>query len=594
MRKSQSSTGSRLLRAGIATAATAALVVGASATPAYATDVAFATSPSTGALGASTTVTATGTGVLTSITTPGARVVASGATCSTTFGTTSPTLIAVTVSKTNDGVASITAPATLAPGAYRFCLYAGTTGTSAIAGHATTDFTIGTATPTLAPAVGPAASGGTITATGANPYLSSTTTIGATLSIAACPATYTNSGANIVSTVVKTGNSVATVTTPAGLTAPNLYNVCIYNGTAGASALLGSASYTALPALTLSQSSGPTGGTNTVTATSPTKILLGITTPGVTMSRAVCPNTYTTTGNEVPTPITRISDNKLAFPIPSTVALATNQQGALTELSAAYNVCVYTGTSGTDTLIAAPPTYTINPVLGLATSNTVNPPGGPSQGGSFVTITGSGFPYPATVDTVVSASLGGSPIDQLRVTSATTMTGYTTAHAAGPVTLSVTTASGTKTKASAFTYSYGIQIAPTTAAGGSSPASLTLDILGAGFSGLTFNAVGNTSDAHVFLVNDTYDNTADSSVTTSWATPPVTECTGVIPIGDQEILCTLNLAKRLSAAGALTTSTVPDGTYTVIVVSSGAVGATLNQPDKSIISSGSTFTVAPY
>ena len=595
MRKSLLSTRSRLLRAGIATTATAVLVVGAAAAPAYAVDVAFAVSPSTGQYGGGTTVTATGTNVLASITTPGARVVASTASCDATYGLTSPTKVAVTVSKTDDNTASITAPV-LAIGAYKFCLYAGTTQTSAIAGHASGAFTVTTATPTLSPAVGPPASGTTITATGTTPYLGTATTIGATMSTAACPATYTNSGANIVATVVKTSGTIATVTAPAGLTAPNTYYICIYNGiTAGTSTLLGSASYTALPALSLSQNSGPTGGTNTITANAtPVRVLAGITSPGVTMSRGACPSTYTTNSSNFAATPTRISDYKLAFVIPATVALATNSSGALTELSADYNVCLYTGTGSSDTLIAAPPTYTINPVLGLASSNTVNPPGGPAAGGSFVTITGSGFPYPATSDTVISASLGGSPIDQLRVTSSTTLTGYTTAHAAGPVNLSVTTASGTKTVANAFTYSYGIQIAPNTAAGGSSPASLTLDILGAGFSGLTFNAVGNTTDAHVFLVNDTYNNAADSTTAANWATPPVTECTNVIPINDEEILCTLNLAKQLTAAGALTTATVPDGTYTVIVVSNGAVGATLNQPNKSIISSGSTFTVAPY
>ena len=586
MRKSHSGTRSRLLRAGIATTATAALVVGAAAVPAYAADVAFGISPSSGQIGGGTVITATGTGVLTSITTPGARVVASTATCDATYGLTSTTKVAVTVSKTDDNTAAITAPV-LDRGTYKFCLYAGTAQTSAIAGHASANFAVITAVLTAAPTLGTPASGNTITATGSTPYLTSATTVGATLSTAACPANYTPSGANLVATVVKTSNSIATITTPAGMTAPNVYNICVYNGiTAGTSTLLGSGPYNAMPAITLSQSSGPTAGGNTITATSTARILAGITSPGVTMSRTACPATYTTNSTNFAATPTRISDYKLALAIPVGVALGSG------ELGVDYNVCVYTGTSGTDTLITAPATYTINPILGLASSNTVSPSGGPAQGGSFVTITGSGFPYPATADTEVSASLGGSPIDELRVTSATQMTGYTTAHAAGPVTLSVTTASGTKTKASAFTYSYGIQIAPTTATPSST---VTLDVLGAGFSGLTFNAVGKTSDAHVFLVNDTYDNTADSTTVTNWATPPVTECTGIVPITDEEILCSLDLSKTMTAAGALTAAAaVPQGTYTVIVVSSGAVGATLGQPDKSIISSGSTFTVAPY
>lgn len=590
MRKSPSSTGGRLLRAGIASAAATVVVLAAAASPVYAV-VNFTVAPTSGGLGGGTTITASATGVLTGITTPGARVVASTATCATSYGTTSAANPVVTVSKTDDNTASITAPV-LNLGAYKFCLYAGTTGTSALAGSATNNFTVVAAAPTLAPAVGPTTSGITVTATGAAPYLTAATTVGATYSTAACPATYTPSGNNIVATAARTSPTVATITAPAGLTAPNVYNVCVYGGTiSGTSALFGSASYTALPALSLSQNSGPTGGTNTITASSLVRVLAGITSPGVTMSRTACPGTYTTTGGNIAATPTRISDYKLAFAIPSTVALATNGSGALTELSADYNVCLYTGTSGTDTLIAAPPTYTINPVLTLAASNTVSPSGGPAAGGSFVTITGSGFPYPATSDTVISASLGGSPIDQLRVTSSTTLTGYTTAHAPGAVTLSVTTASGTKTKGSAFTYSYGIQIAPTTAI---PSASVTLDILGAGFSSLVFNATGNTSDAHVFLVNDTYDSTADSTTAANWANPPVTECTSIVPITDEEILCTLDLSKTMTAAGSLTSSPVARGTYTVIVVSDGSVGATLTQPQKSIISSGSTFTVADY
>jgi hypothetical protein len=119
--------------------------------------------------------------------------------------------------------------------------------------------------------------------------------------------------------------------------------------------------------------------------------------------------------------------------------------------------------------------------------------------------------------------------------------------------------------------------------------------MGVGFSGLTFGGAPNSSSAHVFLVNDTYSPTADGGTPTDWATPPVTECGGVIPISDNEIICELDLGETLDPDGTVDTATnVGEGTYTVAVVSNGSVGATLNASDVSIISSGSTFTVSPY
>jgi hypothetical protein len=589
MRKSQPRTGTRLVRAGLATAAAGAVVVAGAPTPASAANMAFTISPTSGPLGANTVITVSATGLLTGVTTPTARFVLNATVCPTTLGATSTTnLAAAAAAKTTDDAGTVTSSNALGLGNYRVCIYNGTATTAALEGTSSTPYQVTAAAPVLSATAGPAAGGNQITVTGPSgaAYLTSVTTVTALFTTAGtCPATYTATG-NLTATATKTSTSVATVTVPSGLTEGSSYTVCLYNGAASTSALIGtsSAAYSALPSATLSPTVGQTGGGNTITAGSTAAFLTGIGSPGVTFSRTACPATYTATGdNTAASTVTKISNAKVAVGVPSAVAFTGG------ETTAAYNVCIYGGTGGSDTLIAAPATYTIAPAV---TVTAISPSGGPTQGGSRVTITGTGFPFPQAEDTVISVSLGGAPLSDVQVTSSTSITGITTARAPDQVAVAVTTASGTKTLASAYTYSYGITVTPNTAA---PEAAVYLDIMGVGFSGLTFGGAPNSSSAHVFLVNDTYSPTADGGTPTDWATPPVTECGGVIPISDNEIICELDLGETLDPDGTVDTATnVGEGTYTVAVVSNGSVGATLNASDVSIISSGSTFTVSPY
>jgi hypothetical protein len=589
MRKSEARTGPRLIRAGIATAAAAAVVVAGTGTPAFADDKAFAFTPTTAPIGAATELTtSTVTGLMSGISSPGARVVASTATCATTYGTTSATNLAVPADDSSADVATITVPAELALGTYKVCLYAGTTPTSAIAGHSTSTLTIAAAQPALSQIAGPIGGGNQITLN-ASGFLTKATAIGATFGTATCPATYTTASPNIVvSSPTRTSADVATLTVPATLAENSSYNVCIYNGiTAGTSALIGKSgsTYSVKPAVTLSPQQGPSGGTNNITVSSTSAILSGVTSPGVLFSRLACPATYgTASGILAGGSPQKITNYKVVVQVPTGVALTDS-----TEATAKYNVCLYTNTS-TGPLVAAPGTYTIAPVL---TVTGVSPAAGPAQGGSEVTITGAGFPEAA--DALVTASIGGSELEHVRVIDENTLTGTTTSHAPGTANVSVTTAAGTKsTTNSPYTYTYGITVSPNTAP--NTAATVYLDVLGAGFSGMTFGSTGHTTGAHVFLVtNAGYDPAATS---TNWTNPPVTECTSVLKISDNEIICTLNLTQRSTAAGPLTTgggNNVPNGTYTVAVVSDGTPGASLVAgTDVSIISSGSTFTVAPY
>ncbi|MCA2215926.1 IPT/TIG domain-containing protein [Jidongwangia harbinensis] len=595
MRKSHPRRGPRLFRAGLATAAAVILVVAGVQTPAFATNTPFTITPSTGPLGGNTVIAVAGTNLLTGVTAPAARFIANATgttTCPATLGTVSATNIAASAAtKNTDNDGTVTTPNTLALGSYRVCLYTSSAAAAVLEGTSTTLYVVAAAAPVLSPSAGPVSGGNSITLTGPSgaPYLTTATTVGAAFTTAStCPATYTTTAPNIVaSTVTRTSTSVATLTVPSGLALGTNYNICVYNGAvAGTSVLIGKSAtaYGTLTGLTLSPTVGPSGGTNTITATAATAVLSGVTSPAVTFTEGSCSATYTGTGAYIPsTTVTKISNTKVVVLVPTGVVLG---GGENTE---EYSVCVYAGNTGTDALIAAPGSYTIAPTL---TVTGVSPAGGPAQGGSLVTIAGGGFPYPADEDTVISASIGGAPLENIEVLSASAIRGTTTERAPGLASVSVTTAAGTKTLADAFTFSYGISVEPNTAPTNTTP---YVDILGVGFDGLTFGTGNpNTGGARVFLVNDSYSNLADSGTPANYATPPVTECTGVLKIDDNEIICQLQLVSTLNPAGTVNTTDVVNGTYTIAVVSNSAVAATLTSSSVSIISSGSTFTVSPY
>ncbi|MEV4709259.1 IPT/TIG domain-containing protein [Actinoplanes sp. NPDC049316] len=581
MRKS-TSTRSRLARAGIATGVIAAAVL-ATGAPAYAADTAVVLSPTTGPTGGGNTVTFTGTGVFTGSTVYSGRLIPGAGTCAVAPGTANTTTnVTVAVTKVDNDNGSFVVP-NLAVGSWRLCLFnvATTSTTGTLIGHSSNTYTVSLASPTLNPSAGPGGTATSITATGSptgNTFIGSASTVGAVFSLTSCPTTYTATG-NVVATATKTSTSVATISAPATLVAPNTYNVCLYNGTAATSALIGTSTYSALPTVTLSPAVGPDAGGNTITVSSTTAFLAGVASPTAVFSRDNCTPYYPQTGSPIAsTTVNRITDNKVAILVPVGVALNVG------ETTAPYNTCIYTGTTASDALVAVPSTYTIAPAL---TVTSVSPAQGPAQGGSLVTITGAGFPTAA--DAVVSAAVGGSPLTRVKVLNGTTLTGYTTAHAPGSANVSVTTAAGTKTASGTpYTYTYGITVSPNTAPAGTTP---YVDILGAGFSSLTFGTTPQDADTHVFLVDDRYDPAGGSG---TWTNPPVTECTGVIVISDTEIICQLDLANTLTAAGGSSTSDPAEGTYTLELVTDATPGATLAATATSIISSGSTFTVAPY
>ncbi|WP_033342359.1 IPT/TIG domain-containing protein [Catenuloplanes japonicus] len=709
MRKSQPTTGRRLLRAGIATGAVAAVLL-AAAPPALAASTAVTLSPPTGPTTGTNVITASGPGLLTGISTPAttteARFVAS-TTCPATAGTVTATNIKATsvaagTSPTDD--LDITVPVLAAvPTTYKVCIYgsgsgATTTSSPLIGSNASATVTYRTHyAPVLAPTTGPAGGGNTVTLT-STALIGTGTTVGSVLNPTVCAGTYTTTGANIVATTVKTSADVATITIPATAAAPSTYKVCLYNGTTVGTSLLigvGDALYTpkypqitlsamtgknaggnsitgtatglftgspaivfsaaptcpstygtpdsdliatftktadvatitvptgvlvpnvynvcayvsnassssaiigasgdtytpSVPTLTLNPDSGSTATATTITVNSTQNFLLGVTTPGATLSKAACPSKYTTTGsNFAATGPVRISNTKAAITVPTTVVHDTVAS------TTSYNVCVYNGSAGSSTLVGTS-TYRVGAALAVST---ISPTGGPAQGGSEVTITGTGFTPGLT------ASIAGSPITNIVVASSTTFTGTTTPHASGiGLSLTVTTEAGTKTKTSAFDYTFGITVTPNTAPSGTT--SVTLDVLGAGFSSIGFanpTVVGNNADAHVYLVRGgTGSATAYNPLETGAGNgiktiPQIQECGSVLVISDLELLCTLNLNDSVTNATPPVAGqgAVPEGTYTITVVASGISAASVPAAaiSRSLITSGSTFTVAPY
>jgi len=354
--------------------------------------------------------------------------------------------------------------------------------------------------------------------------------------------------------------------------------------------------------LTLSSTNGPAAGGTTITASSTAAYLNGVTAPVSVFLIPVCPTTYTTVASAPTTPTTTTGGVAVVTTRKLTTSKATVLTPALpvvgTTGSTKYNLCIYTGSGGSAALVGTG-SYTVAAAPGI-TTGAISPGSGPALGGSLITVTGTNLP---TAAGSISGTLGGAPLTAVTPISPTSFTALTPAHAPGATTLSVTTAAGTQTLATAYTYANGLAISPNTAPAATSTSSnpVYVDVLGAGFSNYTFGTTA--TQARVWLVDGKYDpGTATSNAgnpATVWVEGPMAECTGVIVISDTELICSLNLA-----TGALVPTTslansgtplVPDGTYTLTVVNqSGVAKGSAVGYLQSDISSGSTFTVAPY
>jgi hypothetical protein len=447
MRTSMSSTRSRRVRAGIATGAIAAVLLGTIATPAYATSV-ITVSPNTGAAGAVSTITATGVGgsgvaaLFASTTgTPGVTFASSG-TCPGTYATTAATgNVNATAVKAGIDAATITLPAALIPGTYGVCVYATNVAAAAPANTGTAPtYTVTPGVPVLAPATGVPGVVTSIVATAPTAFLNTIATPGVNFSVGgSCVATYTSaaSATNLIASATKSvDHKVATVTPPAGLAAGVEYNVCFYAGVVdGVSVLLGAGStkYSATAApVTLSAATGASGGTNTITATATTALFASLNNVGVNFVTTACDATYQDSpANKAVTASATSTTATIVVPAGVVAATAT---------PVAYRVCIYSSTvDDTSPLLGATTTlaYTVSlPTIALSVTS------GKSGGGNTITATGPtnflvgnatpGVAFttsacPATYTTATNLTVTGQRIalDKLAITVPSNVTGST-------------------------------------------------------------------------------------------------------------------------------------------------------------------------
>ena len=368
-------------------------------------------------------------------------------------------------------------------------------------------------------------------------------------------------------------------------------------------------------AATLSAASGKSGGGNTITATVPTAAFNA----GNTFTEfqvGATATTKCTAGWQAAAAVTAtsgvvdssgasyqriLSGNKLVITVPSGVALpVANPPTSLT-----FNLCVYSSQSapsGTTSNVLAETKYTIAAQPTFSNGVNPNPPAikpaaGPALGGNTVQINGTGFV--GSTAQPVTATLGGVALKIVSVnTAGTLITATVPARAAASgVSLVVNTLGGSVTKTSAYDFTNGIIVSPNTTP--TATAATDLDIQGAGFSTMTWTTTDGTTpddtNAHVYAVSGAYDPSGAGSK----AKGETGECVNVLVISDTELICTLN---TLHAYNQNADSAIGDGAYTITVVNDGrndvqTAGTNYDSTDpftSTIITSGSTFTVAPY
>ncbi len=585
MRKSNSRTRSRLALAGMSTGAiAAALLVAPQA--AFATDTAAVATPGGGPN--SGTITVAATGMLTSIPGPlgGYFVPGSGA-CAATYAPTTVGAIVAAPTRVDDNSATVTVPATLtltsgAAKQYTYCLYVGTTAsTSAVAGHATY---VVTPVTTFAPNSGPSGGGNSITVT--LPTGSTLpVTVGASFTAKGntCPALYSTTDATLNGSVVRTSDTVATVTVPLGVAGagaqPNPWSVCLYAGTTDATSLVAATAATpytvTLPPATLSSVIGAPGTATpapNLTVSSTNNFLTGYSTPAGLVQAAACPGVYPSSpAANTPAAARKVANNKATVTLPLATTVSTTP----------YNVCIYSSnsTSTGKLLTSAPYTATTVPTL-----TKVTPAAGPGMGGSMITVTGANFP---TAPGSVRATIGGIPLMNITPVSDTAFTAVTPMHSIGDaLPLVLTTDAGSVNLAAAYSYTNSLQVTPNTAP---SSAPVDVDVTGVGFLPLSFAAnsdLTTSTNAHVYLVKGTYDSTTTGagtmpSASNTKANGPVAECNSVLVVSDNELICTLHLEQQvnaastysLTAAGRTLTPTVDTVAGSAVVNTTGAVSA---------------------
>ncbi|KUL32652.1 hypothetical protein ADL15_19240 [Actinoplanes awajinensis subsp. mycoplanecinus] len=348
-------------------------------------------------------------------------------------------------------------------------------------------------------------------------------------------------------------------------------------GVTAAAVLSANPAMAAVEVATVSPSSGPTAGGNTVTLSvatlsDPAQSFIQGSTAVTLENAATCSASLTAAPSfplVAPAAVTVVSATKLAFTVPSG---ATTTGG----ISAAndYNVCAYSAPGAVPgastaawTLIgkaeAAGGTYHVG---ASPTITSITPRAAGTQGGGTLIISGTGL------DSTGTWSLGGTTVTPTVNGAFTLATVTIPAHAAGGPFALVHTKSegGTAIYPAAFTYAAGLNVTPNTAS--NTKARTDVSVTGTNFSSINFTTTtGKTPDdanGHVYLVKGNYDPAKTGLVK---ANPQTTECLNVVPISDSELLCSLYLAGGgYSMSTARTVSATVTGT--TLTAAAGAFG----------------------
>jgi hypothetical protein len=305
-------------------------------------------------------------------------------------------------------------------------------------------------TPTIPPTVssvspssGTSLGGTAVTITGANFEAGAAVTIGGT------PAT----------NVVMVSGTEITATTPAGIAGPATVTVTV-NQQSGS--LASGFTYVLIPTVTsVSPNSGATVGGTAVTITG-TNFATGAT---VTFGGAAATNV---------------------------VAVSATQITATTPAGSAGAVTVTVTVGGQSGGLANGFTYVIIPTV-----TSVSPSGGPTTGGTAVTITGTNFATGATV------TFGGTAATSVVVVSGTQITATTPTGSAGPVTVTVTLNGQSGSLANGFIYTLPPTVTGVSPNTGPTGGGTAVTITGTNFASGATVTFGGTAATSVVVVSGT-------------------------------------------------------------------------------------------
>ncbi|GAA3952835.1 IPT/TIG domain-containing protein [Actinoplanes auranticolor] len=563
MRKSKSRSSRMVTAAGLTTGAVGvALLVAPSA--AFA---AVAVTPPVVAPGGVVTITDTAPNPLfsagTGVTAARVQILTGAtATCGATLATPTSAILASDGTYTNTSTTtSVTfkMPAAATAGTngqakrYIACVYAADGSTARAGLAAGYPVLVGTA-PTLSSTSGPSGGGNTVEVKTSTPLFTGVSTVSAQFSTAStCAATYGTPAAGLVGTVNRVSDSAVNVVVPAGVTTdpttpassvlPLQYSLCLYNGVAAGSTLISAAPYTASLLILSQQIAGWQGG-NALNVTTATDLFAGVEAPGVSFQKAACDTTYEETAAPqalhlvTQTDVRKVTDARVAVTVPAFYPNVGAFNTAAPTGRETWNLCIYAGTADESSPLLASNSYSITT---LHSATGITPKAGPALGGSRIVVSGSAFP---TNSSEITATLGGTALTDITAISSTAFSATTPSHApANNVALVVTTPFGQHILPNAYSYTSALRVTPNTAP---NTRAVNVIVRGVGFQSASFQTTPDAG-AHIYLVEGTYSGV---TVGSDRANAPVTDCVNTLILSDTEVICTLNLHRRLNTTGA--------------------------------------------